>query len=55
MQASLNKLGLPYRILGAGLVEVRVQLSPAQFNQLKIILLNLGMELVDGKSYAGMN
>jgi hypothetical protein len=55
VQTSLNKLGLPYRQLGAGVVEVKVQLSAAQFNQLKDILLNLGLELVDGKRYAELN
>lgn len=51
MHSSLERLGLPYRMLGAGLVEVRVQLQPEQYNQLKVILMRLGLELADKVSH----
>jgi hypothetical protein len=53
LQTSLEKLGLPYRMHSAGVVEVKVQLSTVQLVQLQLILAKLGLELVDGRSYAG--
>lgn len=45
----LKKLGLKYKTLDLGVVELEEDITPSQRNQLKQNLLNSGLELLDDK------
>ena len=49
VKAELDKLGLHYRVVELGEVEIEENITPAQNDQLKTALLKSGLELMDDK------
>lgn len=49
VKAELNKLGLHYRVVDLGEVEIEENITDEQHDQLKIALLKSGLELMDDK------
>ena len=49
VKAELDKLGLHYRVVELGEVEIEENITPAQNHQLKTALLKSGLELMDDK------
>ncbi|QMW06065.1 helix-turn-helix domain-containing protein [Spirosoma foliorum] len=49
VQETLDRLGIHHGVVDLGVVEVRDDISAEQHNQLKINLLNFGLELMDDR------
>ena len=49
VRSELDKLGLTYKVVDLGEVEIAETITPEQFEQLKAALLRSGLELMDDK------